>query len=248
MTILDDIVKNTTAKLTEKKAALPLEEIKLQLRKLNLPKGKFKENLIGKPEAIIAEIKKASPSAGIISENFDPIKKAKEYEALGAAALSILTEEDYFLGHNQYLKDVKAITKLPILRKDFMVDEYQLYEAKLIGADCILFIASILSDKKMTDFVALAKELQLDYLIEVHDKKELERVAHFHDALIGVNNRNLKTFEVDINNSINLRKSFSGNNIFIAESGIKNRKDMDYLKEEGIKVFLIGESLMRGNF
>ena len=129
-----------------------------------------------------------------------------------------------------------------------MVDEYQLYEAKLIGADCILFIASILSDEKMTDFVALAKELQLDYLIEVHDKKELERVAHFHDALIGVNNRNLKTFEVDINNSINLRKSFSGNNIFIAESGIKNRKDMDYLKEEGIKVFLIGESLMRGNF
>jgi indole-3-glycerol phosphate synthase len=248
MTILNDIVKNTKAKLVEKKAAVSLDEIKLQLSRLDLPKGKFKASLAGKAEAVIAEIKKASPSAGIISENFDPIQKAQEYEAFGAAALSILTEEDFFLGSNQYLEDVKAITSLPILRKDFMVDEYQIYEAKLIGADCILLIASILSDIEMTDFVTLAKELQLDYLIEVHNKKELERVAHFHDALIGVNNRNLKTFEVDINNSINLKNSFSGNNIFIAESGIKNRKDMNYLKEEGIKVFLIGESLMRGNF
>jgi indole-3-glycerol phosphate synthase len=248
MTILNDIVKNTKAKLVEKKAAVSLDEIKLQLSRLDLPKGKFKASLAGKAEAVIAEIKKASPSAGIISENFDPIQKAREYEDFGAAALSILTEEDFFLGSNQYLKDVKAITSLPILRKDFMVDEYQIYEAKLIGADCILLIASILSDIEITDFVALAEDLELDYLIEVHDAEELQRVKHFNNALIGVNNRNLKTFEVDINNSVNLKNSFSANNIFIAESGIKNKDDMNYLKERGISVFLIGESLMRGSF
>ena len=248
MTILNDIVKNTKAKLVEKKAAVSLDEIKLQLSRLDLPKGKFKASLAGKAEAVIAEIKKASPSAGIISENFDPIQKAREYEDFGAAALSILTEEDFFLGSNQYLKDVKAITSLPILRKDFMVDEYQIYEAKLIGADCILLIASILSDIEITDFVALAEVLELDYLIEVHDAEELQRVVHFNNALIGVNNRNLKTFEVDINNSVNLKNSFSANNIFIAESGIKNKDDMNYLKERGISVFLIGESLMRGSF
>ncbi len=248
MTILNDIVKNTKAKLVEKKAAVSLDEIKLQLSRLDLPKGKFKASLAGKAEAVIAEIKKASPSAGIISENFDPIQKAQEYEAFGAAALSILTEEDFFLGSNQYLEDVKAITSLPILRKDFMVDEYQIYEAKLIGADCILLIASILSDIEITDFVALAEVLELDYLIEVHDAEELQRVEHFNNALIGVNNRNLKTFEVNINNSVNLKNSFSGKNIFIAESGIKNKDDLSYLKERGISVFLIGESLMRGSF
>ena len=248
MTILNDIVKNTKAKLVEKKAAVSLDEIKLQLSRLDLPKGKFKASLAGKAEAVIAEIKKASPSAGIISENFDPIQKAQEYEAFGAAALSILTEEDFFLGSNQYLEDVKAITSLPILRKDFMVDEYQIYEAKLIGADCILLIASILSDIEITDFVALAEVLELDYLIEVHDAEELQRVEHFNNALIGVNNRNLKTFEVNINNSVNLKNSFSGDNIFIAESGIKNKDDLSYLKERGISVFLIGESLMRGKF
>ena len=248
MTILNDIVKNTKAKLVEKKAAVSLDEIKLQLSRLDLPKGKFKASLAGKAEAVIAEIKKASPSAGIISENFDPIQKALEDEAFGAAALSILTEEDFFLGSNQYLEDVKAITSLPILRKDFMVDEYQIYEAKLIGADCILLIASILSDIEITDFVALAEVLELDYLIEVHDAEELQRVEHFNNALIGVNNRNLKTFEVNINNSVNLKNSFSGDNIFIAESGIKNKDDLSYLKERGISVFLIGESLMRGSF
>ena len=248
MTILNDIVKNTKAKLVKKKSAVSLDEIKLQLSRLDLPKGKFKASLAGKAEAVIAEIKKASPSAGIISDNFDAIQKAQEYEAFGAAALSILTEEDFFLGSNQYLEDVKAITSLPILRKDFMVDEYQIYEAKLIGADCILLIASILSDIEITDFVALAEVLELDYLIEVHDAEELQRVEHFNNALIGVNNRNLKTFEVNINNSVNLKNSFSGDNIFIAESGIKNKDDLSYLKERGISVFLIGESLMRGSF
>ena len=248
MKILENIVKNTKEKLLKKKNVLSLEEIKLQLKGLDLIQGRFKESLLNKEEAIIAEIKKASPSAGIISESFDPIQKANEYQKLGAAALSVLTEEDFFMGSNQNLKDVRAISSLPILRKDFIVDEYQIYESKLIGADCILLIASILSDEEIKDFIATAKDLKLDYLIEVHNLDELQRVEHYEDALIGVNNRNLKTFEVDINNSIKLKESFKGDNIFIAESGIKNRKDIDYLKKSGIKIFLIGESLMRGDF
>ena len=248
MSILEDIVKNTILKLAEKKLATPLAEIKSELARLNLPKGAFKANLLNKDQAIIAEIKKASPSAGIISEDFDPIQKAKDYEAFGAAALSILTEEDFFLGSIEYLKEVKAITSLPILRKDFMVDEYQIYEAKLMGADCILLIASILSDSQITAFVTLAEELELDYLIEVHDEVELSRVEHFKDAMIGVNNRDLKTFTVDLDNSVRLKHKFEHSNIFIAESGIKNQDDIDYLKSHHIHAFLIGESLMRDSF
>jgi indole-3-glycerol phosphate synthase len=248
MTILNDIVENTRAKLESKKAELPLAEIISKLNELNLPKGAFKESLLNKDQAIIAEIKKASPSAGIISEDFDPIKKAKEYEDLGASALSILTEEDFFQGSSEYLKEVKAITSLPILRKDFMIDEYQIYEAKLIGADCILLIASILNDDEIQSFVDLAESLELDYLIEVHDLNELKRVEHFSNGMIGVNNRNLKTFNVDLNNSINLKNAFNSNNLFVAESGIKSQDDINTLKVHGIHVFLIGESLMKGDF
>ena len=248
MTILNDIVQNTREKLVHKKIEVPLEKIKLQLDSLKLPKGAFKENLINKDQAIIAEIKKASPSAGIISENFNPVEKAKEYEAFGASALSILTEEDFFQGSSQFLMDVKAVSKLPIIRKDFMIDEYQIYEAKLMGADCILLIVSVLSDDEITQFVEVAESLELDYLIEVHDEDELKRVEHFENAIIGVNNRDLKTFEVDLNNSVNLKSSFSGKNLFVSESGIKNQSDIDSLKEHDINVFLIGESLMKGDF
>ena len=248
MSILQNIVDKTRAKLVERKAELTLNQIKISLQDLKLPKSRFKEKLAHKSEAIIAEIKKASPSAGIIAENFDPVQKAKEYEVIGASALSILTEEDFFMGSMEHLKKVKMITSLPILRKDFMIDEYQIYESKLIGADCILLIASILSDKKIEDFINIAKEVELDYLIEVHDEAELERIAHHKEALIGINNRDLKTFEVDLDNSVRLRKLFKEENIFIAESGIKSREDMNYLKLNDIKVFLIGESLMRGDF
>ena len=248
MSILEKIVANSKAGLTQKKAELPIKQIKSSLEDLDLPRGKFKENISNKDEAIIAEIKKASPSAGVIEEEFDPVKKAVEYEAFGASALSILTEEDFFMGSVDHLKDVKKITALPILRKDFMIDEYQIYESKLIGADCILLIASILSDQQIENLINVAQQLELDYLIEVHDENELRRVEHFEDALIGTNNRNLKTFEVDLDNSVRLRTLFKEKNIFIAESGIKSREDMNYLKLNNIKVFLIGESLMRGSF
>ena len=248
MSILQKIVANTKTNLVHKKAEFPLEKIQSSLENLKLPRSKFKDNILSKDEAIIAEIKKASPSAGIIKEDFHPTKIAMEYESFGASALSILTEEDFFMGSIEYLKDVKKITSLPILRKDFMIDEYQIYESKLIGADCILLIASILNDQQIEAFINVAIKLELDYLIEVHDENELKRVDRFEDALIGVNNRNLETFEVDLNNSVRLRNKFRQNNIFIAESGIKSREDMNYLKMNNIKVFLIGESLMRGSF
>ncbi|MAH80008.1 MAG: indole-3-glycerol phosphate synthase [Gammaproteobacteria bacterium] len=248
MNILDEIVAKTKSKLEEKKQGLSLEELSSKIDFKNLKETNFKKSLQNKTEAIIAEIKKASPSAGIISDNFDPVLKSKEYESFGASALSILTEEDYFLGNIEYLKDVKATTSLPILRKDFIVDEYQIYESKLIGADCILLIASILNDKELKNFSETAERLKLDYIIEVHDEDELQRVQHFSNAIIGVNNRNLKTFDVDIKNSVELKKIFEGENIFIAESGIKSKKDIEYLQQHNINVFLIGESLMKGDF
>ena len=248
MSILDEIINNTKSKLDKRKNELPLDKIKKEIESSNFLENSFKNSLIDKEHAIIAEIKKASPSAGIISEDFDPLKKAKEYEEFGASALSILTEEDYFLGSTKYLKDVKKITNLPILRKDFIVDTYQIYESKFIGADCILLIASILNDEQLREFSDLAETLQLDYLIEVHNEEEISRVELFSNAIIGVNNRNLKTFEVDIQNSVRLRNLYKKNNIFVAESGIKNKKDIDMLLANNINVFLIGESLMKGDF
>ena len=248
MNILDQIVAKTKFKLKEKKQGLSIEELISKLDFQNFKESNFKKSLENKTQAIIAEIKKASPSAGIISKNFDPILKAKEYESFGVSALSILTEEDYFLGNIQYLKDIRAITSLPILRKDFIVDDYQIYESKLIGADCILLIASILNDEELKIFSETAEKLKLDYIIEVHNEEELHRIENFSSAIIGVNNRNLKTFEVDINNSIKLKKIFKEDNIFISESGIKSKKDIQQLQQHNINVFLIGESMMKGDF
>ena len=248
MNILDEIVANTKSKLEIKKSEIHIEELLSKIDNKSIEESNFKKSLLNKDEAIIAEIKKASPSAGIISEDFDPVSKAKEYESFGAAALSILTEEDYFLGSISYLVNVKKVSDLPILRKDFIIDAYQIYESKLIGADCILLIAAILSDEQLQKFTNIADQLGLDYIIEIHNKDELSRVEAFSKAIIGVNNRDLKTFKVDINNSILLRNEFKKDNVFVSESGIKSRKDIDMLKENNINVFLIGESLMKGDF
>ena len=248
MNILDKIVANTKAKVSITKEKVSLDDLVSTIHSNKIVKSKFKASLKDKDQAIIAEIKKASPSAGVISENFDPVTKAKEYEAFGASALSILTEEDYFLGSTQYLKDVKKISKLPILRKDFIVDIYQIYESKFIGSDCILLIASILSDEELNDFTKLADTLELDYIIEVHNEDELKRVQDFSEAIIGVNNRDLKSFTVDIENSIRLKQLFNRDNLFVAESGIKGQSDINKLLRNGINIFLIGESLMKGDF
>ena len=248
MNILDEIVANTRAKVSIAKEKVSLDDMISSIHSTKIVKSKFKASLKHKDQAIIAEIKKASPSAGVISEDFDPVTKAREYKAFGACALSILTEEDYFLGSIQFLKDVKEVSDLPILRKDFIVDIYQIYESKLIGSDCILLIASILSDTELEEFTQLSDSLGLDYIIEVHNEEELRRAQNFPEAMIGVNNRNLKTFNVDIENSIRLKKLFKKNNLFIAESGIKGQEDIDKLIENDINIFLIGESLMKGDF
>ncbi len=247
MNILDEIVSKKRIKVNEAKSKVSIEDIQNKLVKLSSLKSNFKKSLQNQEQAIIAEIKKASPSAGIIAEDFNPIIKAQEFEKLGARALSILTEEDFFQGSNEVLQEVKKFTSLPILRKDFIIDDYQIYESKLIGADCILLITRILSDEQIEDFISKAEEIDLDVLIEVHDEEELARISKFHNALIGVNNRNLKTFEVDLMNSVRLRKNYDGDQIFIAESGIKSNADIKYLVSNDINVFLIGESLMRGN-
>ena len=207
MNILDEIVSKKRKRVDEVKSQVSIEDIQNQLAKIPFLKSNFKKNLENQKQSIIAEIKKASPSAGIIAEDFNPILKAKEYEKMGARALSILTEEDFFQGSNKVLQEVKKITNLPILRKDFIIDDYQIYESKLIGADCILLITSILSDSQIEDYVSKAEDINLDVLIEVHDEEELVRISRFKNALIGVNNRNLKTFEVDLMNAVRLRKS-----------------------------------------
>ena len=184
MNILDEIVSKKRKRVDEVKSQVSIEDIQNQLAKIPFLKSNFKKNLENQKQSIIAEIKKASPSAGIIAEDFNPILKAKEYEKMGARALSILTEEDFFQGSNKVLQEVKKITNLPILRKDFIIDDYQIYESKLIGADCILLITSILSDSQIEDYVSKAEDINLDVLIEVHDEEELARISRFKNALI----------------------------------------------------------------
>lgn len=248
MNILDKIVLQKSKDIALRNKEVPITTLIKKLEGVDLTTfSSFKESLLHVKPAVIAEIKKASPSAGIIDQDFNPVKKAKEYEEMGATALSILTEEHFFMGSDKYLEDVKRISKLPILRKDFIISEYQIYESKLIGADCILLIASILDDDRLLSYSKLATELNLDFIIEVHDQEELDRAIVIKDSIIGVNNRNLKTFEVDINNSISLRKNFEGDNIFISESGIKSSEDIKNLMANDISAFLIGESLMKNN-
>ena len=248
MNILDKIVLQKSKDIALRNKEVPITTLIKKLEGVDLTtKSSFKESLLHVKPAVIAEIKKASPSAGVIDQDFNPVKKAKEYEEMGATALSILTEEHFFMGSDKYLEDVKRISKLPILRKDFIISEYQIYESKLIGADCILLIASILDDDRLLSYSKLATELNLDFIIEVHDQEELDRAIVIKDSIIGVNNRNLKTFEVDINNSISLRKNFEGDNIFISESGIKSSEDIKNLMANDISAFLIGESLMKNN-
>ena len=248
MNILDKIVLQKSKDIALRNKEVPISTLIKKLEGVDLTTiSSFKESLLHAKPAVIAEIKKASPSAGVIDQDFNPVKKAKEYEEMGATALSILTEEHFFMGSDKYLEDVKRISKLPILRKDFIISEYQIYESKLIGADCILLIASILDDDRLLSYSKLATELNLDFIIEVHDQEELDRAIVIKDSIIGVNNRNLKTFEVDINNSISLRKNFEGDNIFISESGIKSSEDIKNLMANGISAFLIGESLMKNN-
>ncbi|HEY3932583.1 MAG TPA: indole-3-glycerol phosphate synthase TrpC [Verrucomicrobiae bacterium] len=195
--------------------------------------------------ALIAEVKKASPSAGIICKDFDPVKIAKEYEAAGASCLSVLTDEKFFQGSLDYLRQIREAVKLPLLRKDFIIDERQILEAIEWGADAILLIVAILSDEQLQKFHSLATEAGLAALVEVHDEMELERALKINTALIGVNNRDLKTFKVDLATTEKLAKKIDAGKILVAESGIYTRTDVERLKKCGAKAILVGESLLR---
>ena len=196
--------------------------------------------------ALIAEVKRASPSAGIICKDFDPVQIAKEYEAAGASCLSVLTDEKFFQGALEYLRQIRAAVKVPLLRKDFIIDERQILEAIEWGADAILLIVSILSDEQLQKFHSLATEAGLAALVEVHDAAELDRAIKTGAELIGVNNRDLKTFTVDLATTEKLAAKLNGKRILVAESGIHSRADVERLIKCGAKAILVGESLLRG--
>lgn len=195
--------------------------------------------------SVIAEIKKASPSAGVIRKDFQPGRIAEAYEAAGAACLSVLTDQDFFQGHATYLQLATESCALPVLRKDFMIDPWQILESRAMGADCILLIASVLEQPLMQDLLALAREIGLDALVEVHDEAEMERALDLEDALIGVNNRNLNTFTTTLETTERLKAMLPEDRLLVTESGIKTRDDVRRMQTSGINAFLVGEAFMR---
>jgi indole-3-glycerol phosphate synthase len=195
--------------------------------------------------ALIAEVKKASPSAGVIRPDFAPVSIAKEYRAAGAAALSVLTDEKFFQGRIEYLQQIRAVVKLPVLRKDFVVDELQVYESVARGADAVLLIAAVLDDAQLRDYLALATQLRVAALVEVHDEMELTRAVQVGAEIIGINNRNLRTFEVDLGTTERLAARLSADKLIVAESGLQTRADVERVRRAGAKAILVGESLMR---
>ena len=249
MNILEKIHQDKLVEVRNAKKAMSGDEICAKIKCGSVqPKGFIKAietKLAQKQVAIISEVKKASPSKGLIRADFNPQEIAKIYEANGAACISVLTDEKYFMGKAQYLRDVREVTNLPILRKDFIIDAYQIVEAKMIGADCILLIMAMLSDEQAAALEQKAIEIGLDVLVEVHDEAELRRALKLKTKLIGINNRNLKTLEVDINTSKKLVKLIPDERIVVCESGIASAKEIREMQDCGINSFLIGESLMR---
>ena len=243
--ILDDIVATQKIRIEHEKKEKNIKVLKQEVLSLPLSeKFFFEETLKDKDFSFICEIKKASPSKGIIVEDFPYTNIAKEYEQAGATAISVLTEPNFFKGSDKFLKDVADIVNIPILRKDFIVDEYQIYQAKLIGADAILLICAILDEKILNKFLNIANNLKLSCLVETHNEYEIKMALNSEAKIIGINNRDLKTFRVDIKTSLELQKFIPKNKILISESGIKTVQDIKILKENGFNGALIGESIM----
>ena len=242
--ILDDIVRDKRADVTRSKATVPLTA--LQQRALfHAPRQPLRDALQARPRAIIAEVKKASPSRGVIRPDFDPVQIACSYARGGAAAISVLTEEHYFQGHLDHLAAVRGAVDLPLLRKDFMVDAYQLYEARAFGADAVLLIVAVLADTQLQELLWLAEELNLAALVEVHERVELERAARSGARLIGINNRDLRTFHTSLETTERLLPAVPPEAFVVAESGIETAVDIERLERLGVSAFLIGETLMR---
>ncbi len=245
MTILKSICDKKKEHITQRKRQKSLIDLKAQIQESPLTPPRFITALKTSKPAFICEVKKASPSKGIIRSDFNPKQHACDYERAGATCLSILTDEPYFQGHDSYLTDVKTVSHLPLLRKDFIIDPYQIYESKLLGADCVLLIMAALNDTQVQELYNLALELKLDILVEVHTLEELERALIFSPSLIGVNNRNLKTMDVNLQTSIDLFKCIPNTCLKICESGIHTPDQIDLMVQNGADGFLIGESLMK---
>ena len=246
MGILDEIVSKKKERLGIAKSGVPLKGIKSRIADAGNPRdfrSAIKRNYIGSIK-LIAEIKKASPSKGVIREDFDPVEIATIYEKKQAGAISVLTEEDFFQGRLEFISAVKTITTIPLLRKDFIFDEYQIYESRANEADAILLIAAILSKNQAEEYLHLAGELGLSVLFEVHDLKELETALSVNADIIGINNRDLKTLKIDLNTTYIIKKEIPSDKIVISESGIKTRDDILRLESAGIDAVLIGTSFM----
>lgn len=247
MNILDEIAQKTRVRTQEEKKRVSLESVRREAEeKAKKPTGfPFEKALAADGMSFICEVKKASPSKGIIAREFPYLEIAKEYEKAGASAISCLTEPYYFLGRDAYLKEITDAVSIPVLRKDFTVDEYMIYQAKNLGASAVLLICAILDDKELAAYHQLAAELGLSALVEAHTEKEIEEAVKAGAKILGVNNRNLKTFEVDIRQSRKLRDMVPKEILFVSESGIKTPDEVAALKENGTNAVLIGETLMR---
>ncbi|MCI0502523.1 MAG: indole-3-glycerol phosphate synthase TrpC [Fusobacteria bacterium] len=246
--ILNDIVVKRREQLQREKEKISLAEIK---QELEYNSGRSRFDLSGalkeKGFGIIAEVKKASPSLGVIKKNFTPLVIAKQYESAGAIAVSVLTEENYFMGLNGYLLEIASTVKIPVLRKDFIIDEYQIYHSSYLGASAILLIVAILEKEQLKKYLDLSNELGLDAIVEVHDSEELKIAIKAGAKIIGINNRNLKNFEVDIKNTEKLIKDIPEGILVISESGIKSLADIEYIKSLGVNGALVGEALMKSS-
>jgi indole-3-glycerol phosphate synthase len=207
--------------------------------------GAMRRKIAAGQAAVIAEVKKASPSKGVLREDFIPADIAQSYAAHGAACLSVLTDKQFFQGSNDFLKQARASCDLPVLRKDFMVDAYQVYEARAIGADCILLIAACLDDAHMAELEAVARSLDMAVLVEVHDRAELERALRLKTRLVGINNRNLRTFEVSLQTTLDMLPDVPADRLLVTESGILSSADVKRMREANVNAFLVGEAFMR---
>ncbi|MBQ1474657.1 MAG: indole-3-glycerol phosphate synthase TrpC [Ruminococcus sp.] len=245
MTILDKLAEHAKERVAEAKQNISLSEICRMA--MSMPKGDFAfENALRSEDiSFICECKKASPSKGLIAEDFPYLQIAKDYEAAGADCISVLTEPKWFLGSNEYLKEIAASVSIPCLRKDFTVDAYMIYEAKTLGASAVLLIVSLLSETQLREYIKICDELGMSALVEIHDEKEALTAINAGAALIGVNNRNLKDLSVDTENSKRLRNLIPRNILFVSESGVKTASDVQTLREIGADAVLVGETLMK---
>lgn len=250
-TILKKILDTKAIEVQQRSVAMPLDEMKA--RAFDQPEARgFYKAMQAKVDAglpaVIAEIKKASPSKGVFRDDFDPARIAESYEKAGAACLSILTDKDYFQGSEEFLQQGRNACSIPVIRKDFLVDPYQVYEAKVINADCILLIASSLSDMQLQDFSGIASELGMDVLVEVHNDEELTSALKLDTPLVGINNRDLHTFEVSLENTYNLLERIPADRMVVTESGILSRDDVAAMRAKQVNAFLVGEAFMRAEY